>query len=344
MKPAASDKHSSRPVAFPWRHSRGVKGTSLQASAANEDLDSTLELDGERQGVRRITAALQAHAWSGLTLKCAPSGPPTRTPAPAAQPPIAPTETAAPCNGAALSVRHEEACPKPEGPTAGAARAGGSALEQAGPDSEGDGAARATGEASGAAGGSSGSGAGTAPDPLGGGARADTAMRAAHGQESAATKAANSHDQATREGGGQAAAASAGTAASQADRSAAEAAGAERTSASDSAAQEAGPGPVAAPDYADGAVSAGSSAMQGAEFGTGGGGGWGLGAGLVDDGAEGLEDDFEMLMGRMAAERARIAGLPNAERREAAARMAQRMLAAVGLDDQDDTTDEEETV
>lgn len=53
-----------------------------------------------------------------------------------------------------------------------------------------------------------------------------------------------------------------------------------------------------------------------------------------------LEDEFERLMGHMASERTRIRDLPDAQRREAAARMAERLLAAVGLDE-GDTTDED---
>ena len=60
----------------------------------------------------------------------------------------------------------------------------------------------------------------------------------------------------------------------------------------------------------------------------------GEGLGLEDGlDEEVLEDEFERLMGRMASERARIRDLPDAERREAAARMAERLLAAVGLDE-----------
>ena len=63
----------------------------------------------------------------------------------------------------------------------------------------------------------------------------------------------------------------------------------------------------------------------------------------LEDGLEEevLEDEFERLMGRMASERARIRDLPDAQRREAAARMAERLLATVGLDE-GDTSEEDD--
>ena len=200
-----------------------------QASATDEALDAVLHLDGERQGVHRIAAALKAHAWPGLTLKRMPGSAPAAAPAADAPAlPATPNGAAEPHRSAAEAEdRSESARP--------AAEAAPSSLE--------------------------------APASRGG----------STGAASSAAAAANGH---------------------------AHAAGERR-------------GCAAGPVHSEGL---------------------GLEDGLEE---EVLEDEFERLMGRMASERARIRDLPDAQRREAAARMAERLLAAVGLDE-GDTSEEDD--
>ena len=46
---------------------------SLQVASADPTVDARLELDGERQGVRRVLSALSAHVWPGLVMKDRPA-------------------------------------------------------------------------------------------------------------------------------------------------------------------------------------------------------------------------------------------------------------------------------
>ena len=40
-----------------------------QVAPQNPDIDAYLELEGEKQGLRRVVLALEAHMWPGLTMK-----------------------------------------------------------------------------------------------------------------------------------------------------------------------------------------------------------------------------------------------------------------------------------
>ena len=46
----------------------------LQVSAADEEADESLQLDGDPQGVKRVLEALEAHTWPGLRLKANQNG------------------------------------------------------------------------------------------------------------------------------------------------------------------------------------------------------------------------------------------------------------------------------
>lgn len=187
-----------------------------------------LHLDGERQGVHRLAAALKAHAWPGLTLKRTPGS--ASAAAPGAEVPAHP----APPNGAAEP---------------------GTAAEAENRDED----------------------ARPAAEPAPSSPEAPASHGGSPAAASSAAAAANGHAHAAGERNGCAA------------------------------------GPVHSEDL-------------------------GLEDGLDE---EVLEDEFERLMGRMASERARIRDLPDAQRREAAARMAERLLAAVGLDE-GDTSEEDD--
>jgi hypothetical protein len=236
-----------------------------QVSAADERLDATLDLDGERQGLHRVAAALKAHTWPGLARKQARAGAAGPAPPPAA---AAPAAAAASCNSTPASAA-EGGADGNQAVQAGASEAGRDAGAPAPSEYR---------EREGCAGAGPG-GEHDEPRP--------TANRAG-------VRGNESHPPSDGSG--------AGTGAAQP--------------------QENGHGGAAD----------GSSGRAGVAAGAGGSA-WGLGAG--DGLGEGLEDNFERLLGGMAAERARIRGLPDADRRAAAARMAERLLAAVGLDDDD---------
>jgi len=237
-----------------------------QVSAADERIDATLDLDGERQGVHRVAAALQAHAWPGLARKPAPASAAGPAPPPAA---AVPATAAASCNGTPASAA-EGGADGSQAAQAGASEAGRDAGAPA-PSGERE-------REGGAGAGAAGEGSEQRPSGSGAGGRGGESRLLSDGSGAgrAAPPQENGHGRAAEGSGGRA-----------------------------------------------------------AEAASGGGGAWGLGGGEGDGLGEGLEDDFERLLGGMASERARIRGLPDADRRAAAARMAERLLAAVGLDEDD---------
>ncbi|KAK9906426.1 hypothetical protein WJX75_001640 [Coccomyxa subellipsoidea] len=46
----------------------------IEVSAADEEADESLQLDGDPQGVKRVLEALEAHTWPGLRLKANQNG------------------------------------------------------------------------------------------------------------------------------------------------------------------------------------------------------------------------------------------------------------------------------